>query len=200
MFKSIQTKIVAIFLLTILSVVVVIGAFLTTNIMKFYNDEFSVMMEKVFTPGLVSELEKSADASGTEGVWDIVSSYMGPLGIDTYRFYSILDAKTGNVLKTSDPGKSVELEKSDNIIVLCFVGDKIQLEYSLNIFRRIIRHHALEELDHAVGCFFFGGVDICEQLGIICEDISLRELRRHYRDPRPRDRPLWDRQAYHLPQ
>lgn len=116
MFKSIQTKIVAIFLLTILSVVVVIGAFLTTNIMKFYNDEFSVMMEQVFTPGLVSELEKSAATSGTEGVWDIVSSYMGPLGIDTYRFYSILDAKTGNVLKTSDPGKSVELEKSDNII------------------------------------------------------------------------------------
>lgn len=116
MFKSIQTKIVSIFLLTILSVVVVIGAFLTTNIMKFYNDEFSVMMEQVFTPGLVSELEKSAAASGTEGVWDIVSSYMGPLGIDTYRFYSILDAKTGNVLKTSDPGKSVELEKSDNII------------------------------------------------------------------------------------
>ncbi len=116
MFKSIQTKIVAIFLLTILSVVVVIGAFLTTNIMKFYNDEFSVMMEQVFTPGLVSELEKSAAASGTDGVWDIVSSYMGPLGIDTYRFYSVLDAKTGNVLKTSDPGKSSELEKSDNII------------------------------------------------------------------------------------
>lgn len=116
MFKSIQTKIVAIFLLTILSVVVVIGAFLTTNIMKFYNDEFSVMMEQVFTPGLVSELEMSAATSGTDGVWDIVSSYMGPLGIDTYRFYSILDAKTGNVLKTSDPGKSSELEKSDNII------------------------------------------------------------------------------------
>ena len=63
MFKSIQTKIIAIFLLTILSVVVVIGAFLTTNIVKFYNDEFSVMMEQVFTPGLGSELEKRAATS-----------------------------------------------------------------------------------------------------------------------------------------
>ncbi len=116
MFKSIQTKIVAIFILTILSVVVVIGSFLTTNIVKFYNNEFSVMMEQVFSPSLTSELEKSAASGGVNAVWDIVSSYIGPLGIDTYRFYGILDAKTGNIIKTSDQSKSSGLEKSDNII------------------------------------------------------------------------------------
>lgn len=116
MFKSIQTKIVAIFILTILSIVVVIGSFLTTNIVKFYHDEFSVMMEQVFTPSLVSELEKSAEANGANGIWDIVTSYIGPLGIDTYRFHSILDAKTGTVVK-SDTGRSPQIEKSDNIIM-----------------------------------------------------------------------------------
>lgn len=116
MFKSIQTKIISIFILTILSVVVVIGSFLTANIVKLYNDEFYVMMEKVFTTGLVSELENSAGISGSEGVRDIVSSYAGPLGIDTYRFYAILDAKTGAVIHSSDPAKSANLEKSDNII------------------------------------------------------------------------------------
>ncbi len=116
MFKSIQTKIVAIFILTILSVVVVIGSFLTTNIVKLYNDEFSVMMEQVFTPGLVSELEKSAQSGSVDGVWDIISSFIGPLGIDTYRFYGILDAKNGSVIKSSDPTKTDGLEKSDNII------------------------------------------------------------------------------------
>lgn len=116
MFKSIQTKVVAIFILTILSIVVVIGSFLTANIVKFYNSEFSVMMEQVFTPTLVSELEKSAEAGGADGVWDIVTSYIGPLGIDTYRFYSILDAKTGSVIK-SDAGRSLGIEKSDNIIL-----------------------------------------------------------------------------------
>ncbi|MBR5809519.1 MAG: HAMP domain-containing protein, partial [Clostridia bacterium] len=50
------------------------------------------------------------------GVRDIVGSYAGPLGIDTYRFYAILDAKTGAVLHSSDPSKSANLEKSDNII------------------------------------------------------------------------------------
>ena len=116
MFKSIQTKIISIFILTILSVVVVIGSFLTANIVKFYNDEFYVMMEKVFTDGLVSELENSASVSGAEGVRDIVSSYAGPLGIDTYRFFAILDAKTGAVIHSSDSAKSANLEKSDNII------------------------------------------------------------------------------------
>lgn len=116
MFKSIQTKIISIFILTILAVVVVVGTFLTTNIVKFYNDEFSVMMEKVFEPSLISELEKSASAGGHTGVLDIVRSYSGPLGIDTYRFYAILDAQTGNVIYSSDPTKSANLEKTDNII------------------------------------------------------------------------------------
>lgn len=116
MFKSIQTKVVAIFILTILSIVVVIGSFLTANIVKFYNSEFSVMMEQVFTPSLVSELEKSAASDGADGVWDIVTSYIGPLGIDTYRFYSILDAKTGSVIK-SDAGRNSGIEKTDNIIM-----------------------------------------------------------------------------------
>lgn len=117
MFKSIQTKIVTIFILVILSVVTVIGTFMTTNIVRLYNDEFSVMMEQVFTPALVSELEKSAKTGGANGMWDIISSYIGPLGIDTYRFYSILDAKTGNVLLTSDEEKSAQIEKSDNLIL-----------------------------------------------------------------------------------
>ncbi|MCR4718876.1 MAG: cell wall metabolism sensor histidine kinase WalK [Firmicutes bacterium] len=117
MFKSIQTKIVTIFILVILSVVTVIGTFMTTNIVKLYNNEFSVMMEQVFTPALVSELEKSAESGGAGSIWDIVSSYIGPLGIDTYRFYSILDEKTGEVLFTSDEAKSNSIEKSDNLIL-----------------------------------------------------------------------------------
>ena len=114
--KSMQAKIVAIFILVIIAMVTVIGSFMTTNIVKFYNDEFSVMMEHVFTPSLIYELEKSAQQNGSDGVWDIISSYIGPLGIDTYRFYSILDAGTGNVIKSYDEMKSIGMEKSDNII------------------------------------------------------------------------------------
>ena len=115
-FKSIQIKIVTIFILVIFAVVTVIGLFMTTNIVKMYNDEFSLMMEQVFTPGLISELEKSAEQNGLDGLSGIIGTYIGQLGIDTYRFYSILDAHTGDVIRTSDEARSRGLEKSDNII------------------------------------------------------------------------------------
>lgn len=115
-FKSIQIKIVTIFILVIFAVVTVIGLFMTTNIVRMYNDEFSLMMEQVFTPGLISELEKSAEQNGPDGLSDIIGTYIGQLGLDTYRFYSILDARTGEVIRTSDEARSRGLEKSDNII------------------------------------------------------------------------------------
>lgn len=116
LFKSIQTKIVTIFILVIFAVVTVIGMFMTTNIVRMYNNEFSLMMEQVFTPSLISELENSAQTGGSEGISEIIGTYIGPLGLDTYRFYSILDAKTGEVIKTSDELRSQTMEKSDNII------------------------------------------------------------------------------------
>lgn len=116
MFRRIQTKIVSILILIMISILMVIGTFMTTNIVRFYNNEFNVMMEKVFSPNLITQLEISASSNGTAVVWDIVSSYMGPLGIDTYRYISILDAKNGDILMTSDSSRTDNLEKSDNII------------------------------------------------------------------------------------
>ena len=56
MFKSIQSKIVLIFVLLILSIIIVIGSFLLVNIVNFYNSEFSVMMEQVFTDDFVYQM------------------------------------------------------------------------------------------------------------------------------------------------
>ncbi|MCX7715286.1 MAG: cell wall metabolism sensor histidine kinase WalK [Clostridia bacterium] len=117
MFKSIQWKIVTMFVLLILSVITAIGSFLFINIAKFYNREFSSMMEQVFTEDFVEQLEKAAGAENDlSSLSGMISSYIGPLGIDTYRFYCILDAKTGEPLVTSDSIKSANLEKTDNII------------------------------------------------------------------------------------
>lgn len=117
MFKSIQYKVVLIFVLLILSITTVIGSFLLVNIINFYNTEFSLMMEQVFTDDLVYQLEKSADEEdGLSRLSNVMETYIGQLGIDTYRFYCILDAKDGAVLATSDPEKSRNLDKSDNIV------------------------------------------------------------------------------------
>lgn len=117
MFKSIQYRIVAIFVVLILTVTVVMGAFLTTNIVSFYHNEFSMMMERVFTDNFLNEMSKTASQeNGAEALNRVISSYIGPLGIDTYRYYSILDADDASVLFTSDRELSKNIETSDNII------------------------------------------------------------------------------------
>lgn len=117
MFKSIQYKIVLIFVLIALSITTVIGSFTIVNIMNFYNDEFSVMMKQVFDEDFIYQLSKIAEGdSGAEQIESTVRTYIGPLGIDTYRFYCILDGKTGSLLSSSDETKSGNLEISENII------------------------------------------------------------------------------------
>ena len=101
-----------------LSVITVIGSFLLVNIISFYNSEFTVMMEQVFTDEFVESLGETADSDdGLSKISETVRSYIGPLGIDTYRFYCILDAKNASVLATSDIAKSSGLTKTDNIII-----------------------------------------------------------------------------------
>lgn len=123
MFKSIQWKIVSMFMLVILSVTTIIGSFLMINIINMYNDEFSIMMDGVFTSEYISQLEQNAAGEdGLSRISDMVRSYIGLLGIDTYRFYYILDARSGAVLATSydltpEELKNISLEKTDNIIL-----------------------------------------------------------------------------------
>ena len=49
MFKSIQYKIVAVFILLVLSIAISMGVLMTTNTVSFYHREFSSMMENTFT-------------------------------------------------------------------------------------------------------------------------------------------------------
>lgn len=117
MFRSIQYKLVTIFGLLVLSIITVIGSFLLVNITNFYNNEFTVMMEQVFTDDFVASLEESSNSeNGFSRLSGTIKTYIGPLGIDTYRFYCILDAKTGKTLVSSDSLKSNDLTITDNII------------------------------------------------------------------------------------
>lgn len=117
MFKSIQYKVVSVFVLLTLSLITIVGSFMIVNIVNFYNNEFFVMMDKVFNERFVYELNQLAKGpTPLESVDAAISSHIGPLGIDTYRFYSILDAKTGDTLICSDSSKIDGIDKTDNII------------------------------------------------------------------------------------
>ena len=117
MFKSIQYKIVAVFILLVLSIAISMGVLMTTNTVSFYHREFSSMMENTFTESFINELFRTAAGeNAAENLNRTIVSYIGPLGIDSYRFYCVLDGSDASVLYTSDAEKSKGLDMSDNII------------------------------------------------------------------------------------
>ncbi len=107
MFKSIQWKIIAIFLLLTISVMVVVGTFLMQNISTYYLDDFrTTMADRVFAGRLMTDLTAAADGGGDgalEEMQSILEVYSLRMGIDSFRNYYILDGKNCRVLARSDP-------------------------------------------------------------------------------------------------
>ena len=169
MFRSIQQKIVLIYGLLILSITIVIGSFLLVNLTRFYDREFTVMMEQVFTDDFVGQLDQLAEGeNGLEKLTDAVASYIGPLGIDTYRFYCVLDAKTGEVLKTSDPYRSQNLTKSDNII-LAMTGKR----GNLTDFNRDYMDYAVPVLNKKIPEYVVYVKDTKDEIYSITKNVAL---------------------------
>lgn len=104
MFKSIQWKIIAIFLLLTVSVMIVVGTFLLQNISAYYYNDFNNSLStQVFTDELVDEF--NSVITQDDGVYQCLERlkvYSVRMGIDSFRNYYILD-KSLNVLGGSSP-------------------------------------------------------------------------------------------------
>lgn len=115
MFKSIQGKIVTMFVLLIVSITVITGAFLLVNVITLYHNSFSSDMDKVFREELIQEIANTPQENADK-IAELIFSKSGQLGISSNRFYYVLDAATGSVLKSSETTQVTVLEKTDNII------------------------------------------------------------------------------------
>ncbi len=104
MFRSIQWKIIAIFLLLTVSVMIVVGTFLLQNISSYYLNDFkNTMSEQVFSSSLKEDLEEAAASDEpVEAMQELLSQFSVRMGIDSFRNYYILDAVTCRVLFRSD--------------------------------------------------------------------------------------------------
>ena len=65
MFNKLQYKIVAVFVLLVMTIAIVMTAFMSTNIINFYNRDFSLTMERIFTPSFIDSLSKSSQTLNT---------------------------------------------------------------------------------------------------------------------------------------
>lgn len=114
MFKSIQWKIIAIFLLLTVSVMIVVGTFLLQNISAYYYNDFSNSLDtQVFSEDVIPDFE--AALQGENGLYnclDLLKVYSVRMGIDSFRNYYILDnslnilggssSETGTLTATSN--------------------------------------------------------------------------------------------------
>jgi len=141
MFKSIQWKIIAIFLLLTISVMIVVGTFLLQNISAYYYNDFSNSLDnQVFTDELTDELNSiSSQPDGLEKILELMKLYSIRMGIDSFRNYYVLD-DSFNVLGGSEEAPG-QFEPTDNLI-LAASGKKGSIvdktldiaDYSLPVF------------------------------------------------------------------
>ena len=105
MFKNMKWKLVAVFLLLVVCLVVMIGTFLFSRVSTIYHNDFITALNSVFEGELKTQL---SDACKTDNpVYNMetaLRAFSGPLGIDSFRNYYILDS-AGNILATSDSRK-----------------------------------------------------------------------------------------------
>ena len=83
--RSLHMKLVMIMVLLILSLMMVVGAFLINSVTAFYLEDFYSQMSDVFCdPGLVSDLttETPDEENGAERMADVLDAYVGVLGVD----------------------------------------------------------------------------------------------------------------------
>ncbi|MEE1043743.1 MAG: histidine kinase dimerization/phospho-acceptor domain-containing protein, partial [Clostridia bacterium] len=157
MFKSsVQWKIVAMFLLVVLSIIMVFGIVMKEQISTFYLNRFQQEISIAFSQELTEQLSDAEFGENPlENVKTLLNTYSGRIGIDSNRSYHILDKKTGEVLYSPD-NIANKIEKTENIIsaMSSKLGDKvyndtsyIDYAYPTNNYIIYIRDSKTEVLD-----------------------------------------------------
>ena len=104
--RSLQGRVIAVFLLLTVTVMMVLGTFLLLSISDYYQKNFTdAMARRVFTDDLVGQLESTLQNSDpVEDMRAILSAYSASrIGLDSYRHLYILDGASAAVLYRDDP-------------------------------------------------------------------------------------------------
>lgn len=132
MFKSIQWKLVGVFLLLVLSVILVSGTVMINSVSEFYHQDFVGQIRQGLTEDVTKQLKVAARSdSPVEQMMECMSIYSSRFGIDSYRNYYILD-ENGLYLAGSGDGDGAQLERTENILAAMdgTVGDAVKVEQS----------------------------------------------------------------------
>lgn len=116
MFRSLHMKLVLVLILLELSVMSVVGIFLINSVSDYEMNGFLTQMSSVFTPELISSLERAAEKNDISDLRNMLNAYSAPLGIGENRMFFILDPETGEYLAGSDDERGASLPLTPNVI------------------------------------------------------------------------------------
>lgn len=106
--RSLQMKLVLVFVLLIVSVMAIVGTFMLNRVSVYYFDDFTEQMNSVFNAELFGMLRNEAkEADGAARLNTAIGAYSSAMKIGSYRNYYILDGKTGKTLYGSKSGDVV---------------------------------------------------------------------------------------------
>ncbi|MCI8303822.1 MAG: cell wall metabolism sensor histidine kinase WalK [Lawsonibacter sp.] len=124
MLRSLHMKLVMIMVLLILSLMMVVGAFLINSVTAFYQEDFYSQMSDVFQdPLLYHDLTTPAgeEENGAEQLFQVIKAYAGELGVDgRNRKLYILDSS--GVPLVSPDGETARLEYTENLVFALNTG------------------------------------------------------------------------------
>lgn len=119
MFRSLHMKLVIILILLIVSVMAIMGTFLVNSVGSYYLNDFETQIENVMTENnyeTYRSLEQAAqEPDAPERIMEILSAFVGRLGIDSYRTYAVLDGN-GTFLTGDNGALASELTRTPNIL------------------------------------------------------------------------------------
>lgn len=114
MFRSLNVKLVLIFIIFIISVMSVVGVFLLDRVSSFYADDFLQQMDSAFSERMVEQLSGCFSSENpAQAQRDVILAYSGSFSFDSYRNFYILDIN-GRVLESSAGDGSVT--KTENLL------------------------------------------------------------------------------------
>ena len=118
MLRSLHMKLVMIMVLLILSLMLVVGAFLVNSVTAFYLEDFYTQISEVFSdPLLVHDLETETEGEedGAAQLREVLSSVAGELGVDGRNRKLYILNGNGECLISPD-GDDAPLEYTENLL------------------------------------------------------------------------------------
>ncbi len=116
MYKSLNSKLVLIFIVFIIAVMATVGIFLMNSVFDFYTNDFLVQMEDGFDNVVVSSLEEALQYEDSPSLQkQILSAYASSFGFDSHRSFYILD-NSANILESSAKEELQNIPLTQNLI------------------------------------------------------------------------------------